>query len=125
MSSEERKNEVLYCLKMARSRIETRWIQGFSILQPYERSYHFDNPEFKDDGDPSQFGYCIEGAIFKEPTSFSGTIIAATLNKLEDCLPPSFGSNLPKFNDRKGRSKKSILALFDKAIKSLEEKEPE
>lgn len=72
--------------------------------------------------------WCIRGAMFAAVKGKFGDEFVEAETILESVIPPSslkgIGSNAPLvyFNDRKGRTKAQVLALYERAIAKAEAK---
>lgn len=94
----------------ARAKVEKGWCQGVAARTSKGVSVSF--------ADPAAARSCILGALYattKDPVGVQTCLYTALRNRGISDL------SLSAYNDIKGRTKKSVLALFDEAIRCVEE----
>ena len=125
----------IWKLKRARTLLENRWVQGSDHYHPGETVIFSILAPRKDIGDKNAHGYCMIGAlkVVSSPydTDFTGEFMSTECfqelrDAVSECIPDSFSTGyglsdkIVRYNDKKGRSKRYILKVFDCAIKRLE-----
>lgn len=98
----------LEILKKAKGLIEKGWIKG-----TYSQNKH---------GYSDAVQFCMVGSIYEAVNHIPVEESRMAVRVVKKCIPSKYNS-IQSFNDNRKTTKKDVLAIFDKAIQSLEPKE--